>query len=214
MRPWASGPTRSSSRSAAACACATSPAPLRRSSTRPSRTSARRYDHEGTKKSPFVPSEVETPCPRVSTSLETNGGGGGQSNMSAMLLALLLQQAAAEAPPPPPDPDTVVVPDVDRESIAGRRRPGYNAELPDAVSQDNPGAVRAPPPEAFPTDTIPVPDRWRILTGLCPKGADQSLYTLFHAMREVCHPRSDPYHQNVLKGDIPLGEHRPGFLKG
>jgi len=132
-----------------------------------------------------------------------------------LLPALLLQQTAAEAPLPPPDPDTADVPDVDRESIHGRRRPGYNAPLPDAVTQDNPGAVRAPPPEAFPTDSIPVPDRWRILTGLCPaKGADQSLFTVFHAMRDVCRPRTDPYHQNVLKGDIPLGPKRPGFLKG
>jgi hypothetical protein len=136
--------------------------------------------------------------------------------MSALILALLLQQAAAEAPAAPPlDPDAVDVPDVDRETISGRRRPGYNAPLPDAVTQDNPGAVRAPPPEAFPTDSIPLPDRWRILTGLCPaKGGDQSLFTVFHAMREVCHSKRDPYHQNVLKGDIPLGEHRPGFLNG
>ena len=134
---------------------------------------------------------------------------------------LLLQQAPAEAaalpaasPAPAVDPDAPA-PDVDRETIAGRRRPGYNAALPDAVTQDNPGAVRAPPPEAFPTDTIPLPDRWRILTGLCPaKGADQSLFTVFHAMREVCHTRGDPYHQNMLKGDIPLAEgKRPGFLK-
>jgi len=34
-------------------------------------------------------------------------------------------------------------------------------------------------------------------------------------MREVCHSRTDPYHQNVLKGDLPLAEgKRPGFLKG
>ncbi len=115
---------------------------------------------------------------------------------------------------PPPDPDTVVMPDVDRETIDGRRRPGYNAPLPDAITQDNPGAVRAPPPQAFPTDSVPLPDRWRILTGLCPANGDQSLFTIFHAMREVCHKRTDPYHQNLLKGDIPLAAgKRPGFLK-
>jgi len=144
--------------------------------------------------------------------------------MSLLFLApaLLLQQASAEAAPPPPpapveavDPDATA-PDVDRETIDGRRRPGYNAALPDAVSQNNPGAVRAPPPEAFPTDSIPLPDRWRIMTGLCPaKGGDQSLFTVFHAMREVCHSKTDPYHQNVLKGDLPLADgKRPGFLKG
>lgn len=141
--------------------------------------------------------------------------------MASFLLipALFLQQAAAEvaAPAPAPavqaDPDATA-PDVERPLIDGRRRPGYNAPLPDAVTQDNPGAVRAPPPEAFPTDSVPVPDRWRILTGLCPKGADRSLFTVFGAMREVCHHRADPYHQNLLKGDIPLAEgKRPGFLK-
>jgi hypothetical protein len=77
------------------------------------------------------------------------------------------------------------------------------------------GALRAPPPEAFPTDQLPLPDRWRILTSLCPqKGADQSLFTVFGSMRDVCHSPLDPYHQNRLKGDIPLGEGRPGFLKG
>lgn len=144
--------------------------------------------------------------------------------MSALFLlpALLLQQATGEASPPPASPSATTdpdatAPDVNRETIDGRRRPGYNPALPDAVTQDNPGAVRAPPPEAFPTDSIPLPDRWRIMTGLCPaKGAaDQSIFTVFRAMREVCHPKTDAYHQNVLKGDLPLAAgKRPGFLKG
>lgn len=149
--------------------------------------------------------------------------------MSALfiLTALLLQQTGAQsastAPPPEPavaapetDPE-ISPPDVDRETIDGRRRPGFNAALPDEVRQDNPGAVRAPPPEAFPADSIPLPDRWRIMTGLCPArgAADQSIFTVFHAMRDVCRRKSDPYHQNVLKGDLPLAQgKRPGFLKG
>ncbi len=124
--------------------------------------------------------------------------------------AIVAAEQAAQTPAPDPD---ATAPDVDRESLDGRRRPGYNPPLPDAVTQDNPGAVRAPPPEAFPTETVPLPDRWRILTGLCPKGADKSLFTVFGAMREVCHRKTDPYHQNVLKGDIPLAKgKRPGFL--
>lgn len=103
--------------------------------------------------------------------------------------------------------------EVDSGIIGGRRRPGYNEKLPEEAVQNNAGAVRAPPPEAFPADQLPVPDRWRILTGLCPKGSDKTLFTQFHAMREVCHSKADPYHQNVLKGDIPLGEGRPSFLK-
>jgi len=142
------------------------------------------------------------------------------------LAPLLLAQPVAESPvtetitePPPSaaqpaDPDAGP-PDVDPEIIEGRRRPGYQGELPDRLLQDNPGAVRAPPPEAFPTDQIPVPDRWRIMTGLCPaKGADRSILALYPNLAHVCHSRRDPYHQNLLKGDLPLGEKRPGFLKG
>jgi hypothetical protein len=114
--------------------------------------------------------------------------------------------------PPGADP---APPEVESGVIEGRRRPGYNETLPEEAVQNNAGAVRAPPPEAFPTDQLPVPDRWRILASLCPKqGADQTLFTQFHNMREVCHSKADPYHQNLLKGDIPLGEGRPGFLKG
>jgi len=72
--------------------------------------------------------------------------------------------------------------------IEGRRRPGFNAELPAAVTQDNPGAVRAPPPQAFPTDQIPIPDRWRLI---------QSLGL-------VTEKWSDPYNQNTYKGDRPI----------
>jgi hypothetical protein len=120
------------------------------------------------------------------------------------------------APPPPDDWEKLLGADDPESLIDGRRRPGYVAPLPDAVVQDNKGAIRPPPPEAFPTDQLPVPDRWRILTGLCPaKGSDQSLFAVFGALREVCHSKTNPYHQNVLKGDLALSEHqRPGFLKG
>ncbi|RZK00452.1 MAG: hypothetical protein EOO76_12685 [Novosphingobium sp.] len=156
---------------------------------------------------------------------------------SALLLPLLLAQPAADmaerGPEPevpiqtpvetPAEPRSVILPpgedpapgEVDAGVLDGRRRPGFEPNLPDRAVQTNEGALRAPPPEAFPTDQLPVPDRWRILTGLCPqKGADQSLFTVFGAMRDVCHSKRDPYHQNLLKGDIPLGEKRPAFLKG
>ena len=82
----------------------------------------------------------------------------------AWFLAMLLQGAGTEPPVPPPEPPPAAEapPPVDNESIEDRRRPGYTDPLPDAVTQDNPGAVRAPPPEAFPADQIPVPDRWRL----------------------------------------------------
>ena len=141
--------------------------------------------------------------------------------MSAAQFLLLLAQVAGAPPaatPPAPEPETEQAspPEVDPEIIAGRRRPGYQTDLPDRASQDNPGAVRAPPPDAFPTDQFPVPDRWRIMTGLCPaRGADQTLAELYPNLRQVCHSKRDPFHQNLLKGDLPLAAgKRPGFLKG
>jgi hypothetical protein len=129
-----------------------------------------------------------------------------------------LEPGTAEpTPPPPPDDwEKLIGQDAPEALLEGRRKPGYQAPLPEQVTQDNPGALRPPPPEAFPGDQFPVPDRWRILTGLCPaKGADQSIYTLFGGLRSVCRSKADPYHQNILKGDLALPEgKRPGFLKG
>ncbi|MBC7987143.1 MAG: hypothetical protein H7X93_10835 [Sphingomonadaceae bacterium] len=79
--------------------------------------------------------------------------------------------------------------DADETLIEGRRRPGVpQHELPEAVTQENEGAVRAPPPSAFPVDQIPVPDRWRLVETL---GLVNSRW-------------SDPYNQNFLKGDRPI----------
>ncbi|WP_246021560.1 hypothetical protein [Alteraurantiacibacter aquimixticola] len=83
--------------------------------------------------------------------------------------------------PPAPTP---VEPDI----IEGRTRPGYVAPLPDAVTQDNPGAVRAPPPQAFPVDQVPIPDRWRLIQNL----------------GLVIEDPLDPYNQNTYKGDRPI----------
>jgi hypothetical protein len=84
---------------------------------------------------------------------------------------------------PPEDP----LPNIPTEE--GRRRPGVpQRELEDPVSQDNPGAIRSPPPEAFPTDQIPVPDRWRLIETL---GVAKERWF-------------DPYNQNTLKGDRPI----------
>ena len=133
------------------------------------------------------------------------------------------QETAAPDAPPAAEQRSVMLPpgedppppEVESGVLDGRRRPGFEPALPERAVQTNPDAVRAPPPEAFPTDQLPLPDRWRILTSLCPKkGGDQSLFTVFGAMRDLCRSPLDPYHQNRLKGDIPLGEGRPGFLKG
>ena len=81
--------------------------------------------------------------------------------------------------------------------IEGRQRPGQQKTYPDEIVQTNPGAVRAPPPEAFPTDQIPVPDRWRLAADL-----------------HLVNPRYfDPYNQNTLKGDRPLPGTNDWFLE-
>ena len=74
------------------------------------------------------------------------------------------------------------------QTIDGRRRPGYQPDLPNRITQNNPGAVRAPRPEAFPTDQVPLPDRWRLIESL---GVVKQSWL-------------DPYHQNTLKGDRPI----------
>ena len=130
-----------------------------------------------------------------------------------LLAAMALSEAEPPAPPPTAAPTEATAPDLDNGVLPGRQRPGYNSTLPPSVSQNNPGAVHAPPPEAFPTDEIPLPDRWRIMTGLCPaKGGDQSILEVFRAMREVCHSRLDPYHQNALKGDRPINRAKVPWL--
>ncbi len=78
-----------------------------------------------------------------------------------------------------------------QDSTEGRSIPGplRNYEMP--VQQNNPGAVQAPPPEAFPEEWIPVPDRWRIVDAL---GIGGQWW--------------DPYNQNVIKGDRPMPGHQ------
>ncbi len=129
--------------------------------------------------------------------------------MSALLLpALLLAQAA---PPPPEELAPAVVapgeearkpdweqdiPPVDPEIIEGRERPGYTAPLPDRIEQRNEGAIRPPPPEAFPTDQVPIPDRWRLIETLGL--VKENLF--------------DPYNQNTYKGDRPINRAKVPWL--
>ncbi|HWC62940.1 MAG TPA: hypothetical protein VG501_04905 [Rhizomicrobium sp.] len=94
-----------------------------------------------------------------------------------LLLTLLATPAFAQDQPAP------AADDADGRAIPGRPR-SYE---PPAPTQNNPGAVEAPPPEAFPADQFPVPDRWRIVDALGVGG-----------------PWWDPYNQNVLKGDRPI----------
>ena len=133
--------------------------------------------------------------------------------MSALFLpAMLLAQAA---PPPPeelaptltppgeqaqpqttPNWDEAEAPPVDAELIDGRERPGYTAPLPERIEQRNEGAIRAPPPEAFPKDQLPIPDRWRLIESL-------------GLVRENL---LDPYNQNTYKGDRPINPDKVPWL--
>jgi hypothetical protein len=106
-------------------------------------------------------------------------------------------QAAAPAPTGVTPIITQTAPAKDPTVLDGRRRPGQQPTYPDEIVQTNPGAVQAPPPEAFPTDQVPVPDRWRLAAGL-----------------KLVNPRwFDPYNQNTLKGDRPLPGTKDWFLE-
>jgi len=111
--------------------------------------------------------------------------------VAAALLALMASTAQTPEPAPEPQEDySRPAPTPSQEElIDDRRRPGIpQNELPDAVNQVNPGAIRQPPPEAFPAEHVAIPDRWRLAESL-----------------GLVRPRwYDPYNQNLLKGDIPI----------
>ncbi|MFN7175694.1 MAG: hypothetical protein ACK4MX_02270 [Thermaurantiacus sp.] len=110
---------------------------------------------------------------------------------------MLLASAAVEAQEPPPEADPPIE----------RRVPGIRADVEEPVPPtDNPGAV--PPPEAWPRDHLPIPDRWRILDSL-----EAWKIPYFRDVLEVRRARAlDPYNQNVLKGDKPLPGTTDWFL--
>jgi hypothetical protein len=92
---------------------------------------------------------------------------------AADVIGDLIEAAAASADQPEPE--------------APRRRPGQEPQAPPQPVPGNPNAVAAPPPEAFPTDQIPIPDRWRLIEAV---GVHSRWF--------------DPYNQNTLKGDRPI----------
>ena len=101
-------------------------------------------------------------------------------------------------PPPPVDWQEMIKDDLVTQIIEGRRRPGYRPDLPDALTQDNVGALRPPPPQAFPgmEDQLPVPDRWRLIESL---GVVKERWF-------------DPYHQNTYKGDRAIDRSKVPWL--
>jgi hypothetical protein len=127
------------------------------------------------------------------------------SLLAMTALTSLGGHAYAAAPPAPPEvtsspgeavPTDAAAPVDDDKPLSGRRRPGRVETFPEPIEQTNPGAVRAPPPEAFPHDELPIPDRWRLAGAL-----------------GLVKPRwFDPYNQNFLKGDIPFKGSEHWFL--
>ena len=127
-------------------------------------------------------------------------------NPFASLGVFLETSAAAEravkAPPSeakaplPEEPKGDPLADPDSGIIDGRKRPGYQQRLPEKVTQDNIGAVRPPPPEAFPTEEFPIPDRWRLIQSL---GLVKERWF-------------DPYNQNTYKGDRPIDHGKGPWL--
>jgi hypothetical protein len=100
---------------------------------------------------------------------------------AADAIADLIQASESQAAPP-------TAPPADSPPSEGRRRPGQIEQLPPAEPiQTNRNAVSAPPPDAFPIDQVPIPDRWRLIEAV------------------GVHSRwLDPYNQNTIKGDRPI----------
>jgi hypothetical protein len=101
---------------------------------------------------------------------------------SAVALALPLAAWADEPMPTPIDPAQEVE----------QRRPGPSEPLRYFPPPVDPAQVSAPTPSQR-RETLPLPDRWRIMQALGLKT-----------------PWFDPYNQNVLKGDLPV--HRDWFV--
>jgi hypothetical protein len=91
---------------------------------------------------------------------------------------------------------------LDRDIIEGRERPGFNSELPVEITQENEGAVRAPPPQAFSPDQVPIPDRWRLIDAV----------TDIEGNPVIRESLLDPYNQNTYKGDRPINPDKVPWL--
>ena len=101
---------------------------------------------------------------------------------------LIGDMLAAAMGAPADEQSTTAEPPKEPPKDLPRRRPGQRPELPPAEApQVNPKGLNAPPPEAFPADQVPIPDRWRLIEAV---GVHSRWF--------------DPYNQNTIKGDRPL----------
>jgi hypothetical protein len=110
-------------------------------------------------------------------------------NAAELELALAAMQPAQQPPAEEPDRTPPEFPGEEDLLEGERRRPdAVPDDLRERPVQNNPGAIRSPPPEAFPSDHVAIPDRWRLVETL---GIVREDYL-------------DPYNQNTLKGDRPI----------
>ncbi len=87
-----------------------------------------------------------------------------------------------------PGAPLIVTPDgVRAAALAPLLRPGEHPQSLVTLPAPEAGQVSAPAPN-LPREALPIPDRWRLMQALGFK-----------------FPWYDPYHQNVLKGDLPIG---------
>ncbi|WP_299193867.1 hypothetical protein [uncultured Erythrobacter sp.] len=91
---------------------------------------------------------------------------------------------------------------LETDIIDGRERPGFNSDLPEEIRQENDGALRAPPPQAFSPDQVPIPDRWRLIDAV----------TDIEGNPVIRESLLDPYNQNTYKGDRPINPDKVPWL--
>ena len=102
----------------------------------------------------------------------------------------------AQLEPPQPLSPLIVYESLEAPDQPVRRIPGREADpLPTRERPFDPASVAPPIAANFPTDEIPLPDRWRIIENL---GVNERWW--------------DPYNQNTLKGDRPLKDTKDWFF--
>ncbi len=106
----------------------------------------------------------------------------------AAMAACACPAVAQEGLKPPVNEDQRLPPERTPDREIGQRRPGDSKPLEFFPPPADPGQVPGPLPAAA-RQTLPVPDRWRIMQALGFK-----------------FPLADPYNQNILKGDLPIGD--------
>ena len=111
----------------------------------------------------------------------------------ALAALLVAEQALAQGIPSPAE-DQKLPPDRNPGEEVIQRAPGRSEPLQFFPPPVDPSQV-PPPAPAQPRETLPVPDRWRIMQGLGYR-----------------HPWYDPYNQNTLKGDLPISGGSDWFL--